>query len=77
MKQEENTWFSSCSVIVKLLLRRIDNPIMCTNPSFMGLSANAFEGDREKYMQQGLDEYLTKPLSKDDFQEVLEKVFSA
>jgi CheY-like chemotaxis protein len=28
----------------------------------VGLSANAFEGDREKYMQQGLDEYLTKPM---------------
>jgi PAS domain S-box-containing protein len=31
-------------------------------PPIVGLSANAFEGDREKYMAQGLDEYLIKPL---------------
>ncbi len=45
-------------------------------PPIVGLSANAFEGDREKYMEQGLDEYLTKPLSKREFKEVVEKLFS-
>ncbi len=41
-------------------------------PPIVGLSANAFEGDREKYISLGLDEYLTKPFKKDDFVEVME-----
>jgi two-component system, sensor histidine kinase len=35
-------------------------------PPIVGLSANAFEGDRERYMQQGLDEYITKPVQVKD-----------
>ncbi len=44
-------------------------------PPVVGLSANAFEGDREKYMAVGMDDYLTKPLRKDAFSEMLERVF--
>jgi PAS domain S-box-containing protein len=40
-------------------------------PPVVGLSANAFEGDREKYMHLGLDEYLTKPLKNDELIRVL------
>jgi PAS domain S-box-containing protein len=36
-------------------------------PPIIGLSANAFEGDREKYMKLGFDEYLTKPMNRNDF----------
>jgi signal transduction histidine kinase/CheY-like chemotaxis protein len=45
-------------------------------PPIIGLSANAFEGDREKYMAKGLDEYLIKPLKTDEFNIVLNKFFS-
>jgi PAS domain S-box-containing protein len=44
-------------------------------PPVIGLSANAFEGDREKYMAMGLDEYLTKPMKLDDFNQVVSKLF--
>jgi PAS domain S-box-containing protein len=44
-------------------------------PPVVGLSANAFEGDREKYMARGLDEYLTKPFQKEEFLIVLDKFF--
>jgi CheY-like chemotaxis protein len=40
-------------------------------PPIVGLSANAFEGDRKKYMEMGLDEYLTKPVKQEDFSRVL------
>lgn len=43
-------------------------------PPIVGLSANAFEGDREKYMKRGLDEYITKPIAKHQFYEVLERL---
>jgi PAS domain S-box-containing protein len=44
-------------------------------PPIVGLSANAFEGDREKYMALGMDEYLTKPVKKEDFEELIKKLF--
>jgi PAS domain S-box-containing protein len=44
-------------------------------PPIVGLSANAFEGDREKYMSQGLDEYLTKPVKQEDFIRMTGKLF--
>ncbi|TVQ11895.1 MAG: PAS domain-containing sensor histidine kinase [Bacteroidetes bacterium] len=43
-------------------------------PPVVGLSANAFEGDKEKYMSQGLDDYLTKPVKKEDFMLLLHKL---
>jgi CheY-like chemotaxis protein len=41
------------------------------------LSANAFEGDREKYMALGMDEYLTKPVKRDDFQKMEQHFFAS
>ncbi len=43
-------------------------------PPIVGLSANAFEGDRQKYMSQGLDEYITKPFKESDFKRLLSKL---
>jgi two-component system, OmpR family, aerobic respiration control sensor histidine kinase ArcB len=43
-------------------------------PPIVGLSANAFEGAREKYMKQGMDEYITKPLVNEDFVKVVKKL---
>jgi len=43
-------------------------------PPIVGLSANAFEGDREKYMSQGMDEYLTKPVKADDLKKMISKL---
>jgi PAS domain S-box-containing protein len=44
-------------------------------PPIVGLSANAFEGDREKYMAQGMDEYLTKPIVGNDFKRMVLRMF--
>lgn len=43
-------------------------------PPVIALSANAMEGDRENYINQGMDEYLTKPLKKEELIEVLSKL---
>jgi len=44
-------------------------------PPVVGLSANAFEGDREKYMAMGMDDYLTKPVKREDFNTLIERLF--
>jgi signal transduction histidine kinase/ligand-binding sensor protein len=43
-------------------------------PPIVGLSANAFEGDREKYMAMGMDDYLTKPVKGEDFSELIDRL---
>ncbi len=37
----------------------------------VALTANALKGDREKFLQAGMDEYLTKPINKKEFIRVL------
>jgi len=44
-------------------------------PPIIGLSANAFEGDREKYMSMGMDDYLTKPVKTEDFEMLIARLF--
>lgn len=43
-------------------------------PPIVGLSANAFEGDRRKYINQGMDEYLTKPLNIDELNSLIKEL---
>ena len=38
----------------------------------VGLSAHAMSGDRERYMAEGMVDYLTKPIRTDALQEVLD-----
>lgn len=45
-------------------------------PPVVGLSANAFDGDREKYLNMGFDEYITKPMKRERFVEVVNEFFS-
>ena len=44
-------------------------------PPIVGLSANAFEGDKEKYMSMGMDDYLTKPVKEEDFKDLIQRLF--
>ncbi len=48
------------------------NPDLAQIP-IIGLSAHAMEGDREKAMDDGCDEYLTKPVDEDLLFETIEK----
>ncbi|WP_435625205.1 ATP-binding protein [Flagellimonas sp.] len=42
-------------------------------PPMIGISASALQGDSEKYIEQGLDDYLTKPFTIGELAEKLEK----
>ncbi len=44
-------------------------------PPIVGLSANAFDIDYNKYINLGMDDYITKPFKDEDFREVVNKFF--
>jgi CheY-like chemotaxis protein/anti-sigma regulatory factor (Ser/Thr protein kinase) len=43
-------------------------------PYVVALTANALEGDREKFLGLGFDDYLSKPISPDRLRQALEKM---
>ncbi|MFO7977771.1 MAG: PAS domain S-box protein [Bacteroidales bacterium] len=45
-------------------------------PPVVALSANAFEGDAQRYIDQGMDDYLVKPVKTPDFMKMLSKWFN-
>jgi CheY-like chemotaxis protein len=42
----------------------------------VALTANALEGDREKYMEAGMDNYLSKPIELDALSALIQEYFS-
>lgn len=39
----------------------------------IGLTANTFDGDREKCLSHGMDEYMSKPFDLNEFNRIVEK----
>ena len=39
----------------------------------VALTANALKGDRERFLSEGMDEYLTKPIKKDELIKIIKK----
>jgi len=42
----------------------------------VALTANAIEGDREKYLEAGLDDYISKPITGEGLEEILMRQLS-
>lgn len=60
---------SGKETLIKLKDMNISIPIVA-------LTANAISGEREKYIEAGFDEYLSKPIDKKELERVLKKVIS-
>ncbi len=42
----------------------------------VGLSANALEGDKKRFIELGMDDYLMKPVKREDFSRIMDKYFA-
>ena len=51
----------------------IEKELNLPHTPIIALTANALKGDRERFLNAGMDEYLTKPVNKRDLAAILEK----
>ncbi len=50
-----------------------EDPAIAVQPVIIALTANAMEGDRERCLACGMDDYLSKPLTMEGLEEVVER----
>ncbi len=54
-------------------LKQLREEKLCENTPVIMLTANAIEGEEEKYLKQGFAAYVTKPFVEEDIRKVLKK----
>jgi len=65
-----------CGVEATQNILKIEQEQNLSHTPIIALTANALEGDREKFLSAGMDEYLSKPLSKKKLIKVLTVFFT-
>jgi CheY-like chemotaxis protein len=53
--------------------RRIRSSPLSTAPRIIAMTANALPGDRERCLESGMDDYMTKPLRPEAIGEIIRR----
>lgn len=69
---DENMPNMSGSEATKEILK-IEEELNLKHTPIVALTANAIKGDRERFLSLGMDDYISKPIKKDNFLSVLNK----
>ena len=60
-----------------ITIRNMENEAKIDRIPIIAVTANAMKGDREKFLAAGMDDYISKPLKRKDFEVVIERVIDA
>ena len=57
-------------------IRKLEKSTQCTKIPIVAVTANAFEGDKERFLNAGMDEYVSKPIDNRELERVISKLLS-